>query len=164
MSQAQGLKYAQALEVWLATQSNDDFKRIIYRGKLNRNEIVKAIGCGQSAVKTNQKLIDLIKAKEDVLREENILPPLTPKAQLNSDPIEKYDPQETKRMRDNQRSSVLEQSTVELKVQLEDCILRNDKLKDDNRTLQQEVNSLKRQLTRFHEMSEAMDDIGLLPR
>jgi hypothetical protein len=36
--------------IWKATQSDDDFRQIIFRGSLNRGEIAKAIGCGKSAL------------------------------------------------------------------------------------------------------------------
>ena len=38
-----------AFHAWLATQSNYDFKQMIYRGQLKRGELAKAIGCGESA-------------------------------------------------------------------------------------------------------------------
>lgn len=29
---------------WIATQTDDDFKQIVFRGKLNRGEVAKAVG------------------------------------------------------------------------------------------------------------------------
>ena len=45
-----------AFEVWRVTQTDDDFKQIIFRGQLNRGEVAKAIGCGKSALNQNPAL------------------------------------------------------------------------------------------------------------
>ena len=42
-------EYVRAFELWMATQTDDDYQQIIHRGNLSRGEIVKAIGCGRSA-------------------------------------------------------------------------------------------------------------------
>ena len=36
----------EAFEVWQATQTDDDFKQIAFKGKLNRIEVAKGVGCG----------------------------------------------------------------------------------------------------------------------
>jgi hypothetical protein len=45
-----------AFEVWIATQTDDDFKKIALRGQLNRIEVAKGIGCGKSALNQNPAL------------------------------------------------------------------------------------------------------------
>lgn len=45
-----------AFEVWQATQTDDDFKKITFRGQLNSGEVANAIGCGKSALKQNPAL------------------------------------------------------------------------------------------------------------
>ena len=47
---------AAAFQAWSATQSEDDFKQIIFQGQLNRGEIAKAVGCGKSALSQNPEL------------------------------------------------------------------------------------------------------------
>lgn len=37
----------EAFEVWQATQTDDDFKQIAFKGKLNRIEVAKGVGCGK---------------------------------------------------------------------------------------------------------------------
>ena len=37
-----------AFQTWVATQSDDDFKQIAFRGQLNRIEVAKGVGCGKS--------------------------------------------------------------------------------------------------------------------
>ncbi|QQD24750.1 hypothetical protein GJQ55_09875 [Venatoribacter cucullus] len=42
-----------AFQRWVATQTDDDFKQIVFRGQLNRGEVAKAIGIGKSALRQN---------------------------------------------------------------------------------------------------------------
>ena len=42
-----------AFQSWAATQTDDDFKQIVFRGQLNRCEVAKAIGIGKSALRQN---------------------------------------------------------------------------------------------------------------
>nr|WP_241904229.1 VPA1267 family protein [Vibrio lentus] len=67
----------EAFEVWKATQTDDDFKQIMFRGQLNRNEVAKGIGCGKSALNQNPALKEALKALEDKLRGKGVLPPLS---------------------------------------------------------------------------------------
>ncbi|EOX4792048.1 VPA1267 family protein [Vibrio alginolyticus] len=46
----------EAFEVWKATQTDDNFKQIVFRGQLNRIEVAKGIGCGKSALSQNPAL------------------------------------------------------------------------------------------------------------
>ena len=46
----QNLDYFQS---WVATQTDEDFKQIVFRGQLNRGEIAKAVGIGKSALRQN---------------------------------------------------------------------------------------------------------------
>ena len=52
----------EAFEVWKATQTDDDFKQILFRGQLNRIEVAKGIGCGKSALNQNPALKKALKA------------------------------------------------------------------------------------------------------
>ena len=55
-----------AFEVWRVTQTDDDFKQIIFRGQLNRGEVAKTIGCGKSALNQNPALKEALLALEDL--------------------------------------------------------------------------------------------------
>ncbi len=46
----------EAFEVWQATQTDDDYKQIAFKGKLNRIEVAKGVGCGKSAHNQNPTL------------------------------------------------------------------------------------------------------------
>lgn len=69
-----------AFHAWVATQSNDDFKQIIHRGKLKREELAKAIGCGKSALVQNPALREAIANLENNLRDQGVLPPVANQA------------------------------------------------------------------------------------
>ena len=66
----------EAFEVWQATQTDDDFKQIVFGGKLNRGEVAKGVGCGKSALTQNPLIRKALKKLEDELRDEGVLPPL----------------------------------------------------------------------------------------
>ena len=57
-----------AFELWMATQTEDDYQQIIHRGNLSRGEIAKAIGCGRSALVQNPELRRQLQQLEDSLR------------------------------------------------------------------------------------------------
>jgi hypothetical protein len=133
----------EAFKVWVATQSDDDFKQIIYRGQLNRIEVAKGIGCGKSALNQNPALKDALKALEDELRDRSILPPLTDAAKKNADKPKAYDNTANRKLLDSKRVSSLEAENIELKAK---------------------VKELEKRLERFWELSETLSEMGLMPR
>ena len=98
----------EAFELWVSTQSNDDFTQLIYRGQLNRGELAKAIGCGKSALNQNPALKAALSNLEEKLREEGVLPPLTVKAKEESDKPKQYDNTTHKRYLQSKRLSAIE--------------------------------------------------------
>ena len=133
----------EAFEVWKATQTDDDFKQIIYRGQLNRIEVAKSIGCGKSALNQNPALKKTLKALEDELRDKGVLPPLTDSAKKNADKPKAYDSTTNRKLLDSKRVSSLEVENIELKAK---------------------VKELERRLERFGELSETLSEMGLMPR
>ncbi|MGR5324359.1 VPA1267 family protein [Vibrio sp. DNB22_17_1] len=133
----------EAFKVWVATQSDDDFKQIIYRGQLNRIEVAKGIGCGKSALNQNPALKDALKALEDELRDRSILPPLTNSAKKNESKPKIYDNTANRKLLDSKRVSSLEAENIELKAK---------------------VKELEKRLERFGELSETLSEMGLMPR
>jgi hypothetical protein len=132
-----------AFITWSATQSDEDFKQIIFRGQLNRGEVAKAVGCGKSALNQNPELRKQVKALEDNLRNRGVLPQLTGKAVKEADKSKEYDNTANHRIMDSRRVSSLEQENIELKAQ---------------------VNELKSKLERFGELSETLAEMGMMPR
>lgn len=133
----------EAFEVWKATQTDDDFKQIIYRGQLNRIEVAKIIGCGKSALNQNPALKKTLKALEDELRDKGVLPPLTESAKKNADKPKAYDSTTNRKLLDSKRVSSLEVENIELKAK---------------------VKELEKRLERFGELSETLSEMGLMPR
>lgn len=133
----------EAFEVWVATQTDEDFKQILFKGQLNRTEVAERVGCGKSALTQNPALRKALKALEDRLRSGGVLPPLTESAKKNADQPKQYDPTASRRMLDSKRLSALEAENIELKAT---------------------VKELKSRLERFGELSEVLVEMGFMPR
>jgi hypothetical protein len=132
-----------AFHVWVATQQDDDFKQIAFRGKLNRIEVAKAVGCGKSALNQNPDLRKALKKLEDKLRDKGTLPPLTDTAKKETDKPKQYDNTVSRKALDSKRLSSLEAENVELKGAIKE---------------------LKGKLERFGELSETLSEMGFMPR
>lgn len=133
----------EAFEVWQATQTDDDFKQITYKGKLNRIEVAKSVGCGKSALNQNPGLRKALKALEDSLRDKGVLPPLTESAKIDTDKPKQYDNTVNRKLLDSKRVSALEAENIELKVK---------------------VKELESKLERFGDLSETLSEMGFMPR
>lgn len=133
----------QAFEVWKATQTDDDFKQIAFRGQLSRIEIAKAIGCGKSALNQNPALKKALNGLEDELRARGVLPLLTESAKKNVDKPRAYDNTANRRLLDAKRLSSMEAENIELKAK---------------------VKALESKLERFGELSETLAEMGFMPR
>ena len=133
----------EAFEVWKATQTDDEFKQIVFRGQLNRIEVAKGIGCGKSALNQNPALKKALKALEDELRGKGILPTLSDVAKKNEGKPQAYDNTANRKLLDSKRVSSLEAENVELKAK---------------------VKELEKRLERFGELSETLSEMGLMPR
>ncbi len=133
----------EAFEVWKATQTDDEFKQIVFRGQLNNIEVAKGIGCGKSALTQNPALKKALKALEDELRSKGVLPPLTDAAKKNEGKPQAYDNRANRKLLDSKRVSSLEAENIELKAK---------------------VRELEKRLDRFGELSETLSEMGLMPR
>lgn len=133
----------EAFQAWVATQQDDDFKQIAFRGQLNRIEVAKAVGCGKSALNQNPDIRKLLKQLEDNLREKGVLPPLSDTAKKEADKPKQYDNTASRKALDSKRLSSLEAENIELKTK---------------------VKELKGKLERFGELSETLSEMGFMPR
>ena len=133
----------EAFEVWKATQTDDEFKQIVFRGQLNKIDVAKGIGCGKSALTQNPALKKALKALEDELRSKGVLPPLTDAAKKNEGKPQAYDNRANRKLLDSKRVSSLEAENIELKAK---------------------VRELEKRLDRFGELSETLSEMGLMPR
>ena len=132
-----------AFQAWVATQSDDDFKQIVFRGQLNRGEVAKAVGCGKSALNQNPALKGELELLEKNLREKSVLPPFTDKAKADADKPKQYDNTINRKALDSKRLSALEAENIELKTK---------------------VKELEGKLERFGELSETLSGMGFMPR
>ena len=118
----------EAFEVWKATQTDDDFKQIVFRGQLNRIEVAKGIGCGKSALNQNPALKKALNALEGELRERGVLPPLTEAAKKNEGKPQAYDNTANQKLLDSKRVSSLEAENIELKAKVNELEKRLERL------------------------------------
>ena len=133
----------EAFAAWVATQTDEDFKQVVFKGQLNRGEIAKAIGCGRSALTQNPKLKRAVGNLEDELRKRGVLPPLTELAQKSVKEPKRYDNTENRKSLDSKRVSFLEAENIELKAK---------------------VTELENKLKRFGELNETLSEMGFMPR
>ncbi|EOB6052497.1 VPA1267 family protein [Escherichia coli] len=131
-----------AFQSWVATQTDDDFKQIIFRGQLNRGEVAKAIGIGKSALRQNPAIKTALENLEQNLRNRGVLPELTETAQAQRSEPKRYDPSVNQRAMESRRLSVLEQENIELKAR---------------------VATLEAKLKRYGELSEVLTEFGVAP-
>lgn len=131
-----------AFQSWVATQTDDDFKQIVFRGQLNRGEVAKAIGIGKSALRQNPAIKTALENLEQSLRDRGVLPELTETAQAQRSEPKRYDPSVNQRAMESRRLSVLEQENIELKAR---------------------VATLEAKLKRYGELSEVLTEFGVAP-
>jgi hypothetical protein len=131
-----------AFQSWVATQTDDDFKQIVFRGQLNRGEVAKAIGIGKSALRQNPAIKAALENLEQNLRDRGVLPELTETAQAQRSEPKRYDPSVNQRAMESRRLSVLEQENIELKAR---------------------VANLEAKLKRYGELSEVLTEFGVAP-
>tara|TARA_Y100001001_G_scaffold159927_1_gene181668 strand:+ start:1195 stop:1632 length:438 start_codon:yes stop_codon:yes gene_type:complete len=133
----------EAFEVWEATQTDDDFKQIAFKGNLNRTEVAKGVGCGKSALTQNPALRKALKALENRLRKKGVLPLLTESAKKDSEKPKEYDNTANRKLLDSKRVSTLEAENIELKAKIKE---------------------LESKLERFGELNETLSEMGFMPR
>jgi hypothetical protein len=132
-----------SFQAWMATQTDDDFKQISFRGQLSRTEVAKAVGFGKSALTQNPDIRAQLKKLEDNLRDKGVLPPLTDTAKKESHKPKQYDNTANRKALDSRRLSSLEAENIELKAK---------------------VKELQSKLERFGELSETLSEMGFMPR
>ncbi len=133
----------QTFRTWLASKVDSDFRQMVSRGVLSRKEIAKECGFAKSALDQNPRIKTALKAAEDGLRERGILPALEekPLGEVGMPMMREVGKQRA--IRDNERLKRLEQ---------------------ENASLREENNELKRQLERYVVLREALSLTGRLPR
>ena len=101
-----------AFQSWVATQTDDDFKQIVFRGQLNRGEVAKAIGIGKSALRQNPAIKTALENLEQSLRDRGVLPELTETAQAQRSEPKRYDPSVNQRAMESRGSLCWSRKTL----------------------------------------------------
>lgn len=133
---------------WKATMDDEAIVEYIYRGDLNKRQIARDADVGYSAMKPengNPQLINEIDEYRKELRERGILPELTEQGkQINSgkEPILR-DTANRKIASAQRRSSALEEEVIALRAK---------------------VQTLEDELSRFKELSQVLDELGVIPK
>lgn len=141
--QEKAQKNLDAFQVWVATQSDEDFTQLIFRGQLNRSDVAKAIGCGKSALNQNPALRNALQQLEEHLRLKGVLPTLTEEAKTDKHRPTQYDNTVNRKSSDAKRLASLEAENIELKAKMK---------------------VLESKLERFGELSETLSEMGFMPR
>lgn len=141
--QEKGQQTVLAFDLWASTQTENDYLKIIHRGKLNRGEIAKAISCGKSALNQNPILKKRLEQLEEDLRLRGVLPLLTD----NTKP----------KNVGSKSSAVLKTHNASTDDLLTKAEIQLVELKAENKVL-------KERLAKYEELSEAISEWGFLPR
>lgn len=65
---------------WVASKSDDDFRAMVNRGALSRQEIATECGFAKSALNQNPRIKAALQGLEYALRERGVLPPVIEKS------------------------------------------------------------------------------------
>ena len=139
-SQQKGKEIVEEFDRWVALQTEDDFRQIVFRNKLNRREIAKAIGCNTSALNQNKTLKDRLMKLEMRLRPplSTVLPALADDADNDLNAPQKYDNSKSKSIRESNRLARLEIEVNKLKARnklLEDSLKKYERMAEVAETL-----------------------------
>lgn len=129
--------------VWVASKTDDDFRALVLRGVLSREDIAKECGFGKSALSQNPTVKKTLKELEDDLRKRGVLPPLAREALEGVTDAPPRKAEGVAAARDAERLKRLEQ---------------------ENASLRAELAEVKRALSRYAVLQEALAETGRIPR
>lgn len=127
----------ESFQAWVQSKSDQDFKQMEHRGKLNRVDIARECGFARSVCDQNPRVRRALADLEERLQAEGILP-------------EKVGPAE----------SATPLPSAGRNVDAE----RLRRLESENALLRAEVSDLKRRLGRYEVMTATLAEAGRLPR
>jgi hypothetical protein len=133
---------------WKATMDDTSVLEYVHKGNLNKREIARHADIGYSAVKPangNPQLIAEINEYQDELRKRGVLPELT----------------EVGKKIESGEESVLRDVTSRKAVNAQ---RRASSLEEQNIALQAKVKQLEDELSRFKELNQVLDELGIIPR
>lgn len=126
-----------SFQAWRRSKTNEDFRQLEHRGKLNRVDIARECGFARSVCDQNPRVRNALAELEEWLRTEGVLPEKSDSAGCNSGLLQSGRSVDAERLR---------------------------RLESENALLRAEVSDLKRRLSRFEVMSATLAETGRLPR
>lgn len=128
---------------WAAGQTDEDFRSMARRGVLSRTDIAAECGFAKSVLSQNPRIRDSLKELEEQLRRRGVLP--KPVAEATGSPSE---------LRTRQVEGVSSARDAE----------RLKRLEQENASLRAELTEVKRALSRYGVLQDALAETGRLPR
>lgn len=133
----------QKFTVWIASKTDEDFRSLSLRGVLSRTDMAVECGFAKSAWHQNPRIRDSLKQLEEQLRERGILPKIA---------IEASEGVPEPRLRQQQGPGGARDAE------------RLKRLEQENASLRAELLEVKRALSRYAVLQEALAETGRLPR
>lgn len=131
----------QTFLAWISAKSVDDFRAMVGRGVLSREEIAKECSFAKSSLSQNPRIKGALRVLEDRLREQGVLPLPVTKDPLGEAPV---------------RPPGVARAGIEAE--------RLRRLEQENASLKSEVGELKRRLAQYAVLQEALATTGRLIR
>lgn len=125
---------------WVASKTDDDFREMVARGQLSRQEIARECGFAKSALLQNPRVKDALKTLETQLRERKVLPPVAETSENAAAPQAAPNPR-----------------TAADKARLK-------RLESENASLRAELTQVRADLERYQLMDSVLCSTGRLPR
>lgn len=125
---------------WVASKTDDDFREMVARGQLSRQEIARECGFAKSVLLQNPRVKEALKALEAQLRERNVLPPVAETSESDAAP----------------------QATPNPRAVADKARLK--RLESENASLRAELTQVRADLDRYQLMDSVLCSTGRLPR
>ena len=125
---------------WMASKTDDDFREMVARGQLSRQEIARECGFAKSALLQNPRVKDALKTLEAQLRERKVLPPMAETSESDAAP----------------------QATPNPRAAADKARLK--RLESENASLRAELSQVRADLDRYRLMDSVLCSTGRLPR
>lgn len=125
---------------WMASKTDNDFREMVARGQLSRQEIARECGFAKSVLLQNPRVKDALKALETQLRERKVLPPVAETSESDAAP----------------------QATPNPRAAADKARLK--RLESENASLRAELTEVRADLERYRLMDNVLCSTGRLPR
>ncbi|MCB8747009.1 hypothetical protein LHU53_08825 [Rhodoferax sp. U2-2l] len=125
---------------WVAGKTDPDFREMVMRGQLSRQEIARECGFAKSVLLQNPRIKDALRDLEEQLRLRKVLPPL-----VETSPAEAPEP-----------------TTPNPRASADKALMK--RLESENAALRAELSLVRGDLERFRLMDDVLCSTGRLPR